>query len=134
MSTDTAPDTAPGTVNAGLSPVQLAAARDLLEEQRGSRIEQLRRLQQHDGGTGGTDGPDGPDGDGAGAGAGAARIRLVDWARMVLADVDAALARMDEGRYGVCGMCTGPVEWDRLRVVPQARYCSRCHPARRAGR
>ncbi|MER5477800.1 TraR/DksA C4-type zinc finger protein [Streptomyces sp. NPDC002734] len=47
-------------------------------------------------------------------------------ARMVLADVEAALRRMDEGRYGVCHRCRLPVDRKRLRVVPQARYCAPC--------
>ncbi|WP_448318993.1 TraR/DksA family transcriptional regulator [Streptomyces sp. CO7] len=47
-------------------------------------------------------------------------------ARMVLADVEAALRRMDEGRYGVCLRCRLPVDRKRLRVVPQARYCAPC--------
>ncbi|WP_406724126.1 TraR/DksA C4-type zinc finger protein [Streptomyces sp. GD-15H] len=61
-------------------------------------------------------------------------VRLAASARMVLADVEAALARMDTGGYGRCHLCRGPVERDRLLIVPQARYCARCQQVREAAR
>ncbi|WP_369695910.1 TraR/DksA family transcriptional regulator [Streptomyces abyssomicinicus] len=51
-------------------------------------------------------------------------------ARMVLADVEAALRRMDEGRYGSCHLCGLPVDRQRLLVEPQARYCAPCQRVR----
>ncbi|MGX4691106.1 TraR/DksA family transcriptional regulator [Streptomyces sp. JNUCC 63] len=62
------------------------------------------------------------------------RVKLAASARMVLADVEAALARMDEGSYGTCHLCRRPVERERLVIVPQARYCARCQQVREAGR
>uniref|UniRef100_UPI0035569532 TraR/DksA family transcriptional regulator n=1 Tax=Streptomyces zhihengii TaxID=1818004 RepID=UPI0035569532 len=62
------------------------------------------------------------------------RDRLAASARMVLADVEAALARMEEGRYGSCHLCARPIALARLTVVPQARYCGRCQHVREAGR
>lgn len=63
------------------------------------------------------------------------RIKLAASARMVLADVEAALARMDQGTYGSCHLCREPIDRVRLMIVPQARYCARCQHARReAGR
>ncbi|MFI1469263.1 TraR/DksA family transcriptional regulator [Streptomyces wuyuanensis] len=62
------------------------------------------------------------------------RVKVAASARMVLADVEAALRRMDEGRYGACHLCRQPVERERLMIVPQARYCSRCQQVREAGR
>lgn len=53
-------------------------------------------------------------------------------ARMVLADVEAALERMREGRYGFCPLCREPIPLNHLVVVPQARYCGRCLQARGA--
>lgn len=55
-------------------------------------------------------------------------------ARMVLAEVAAALQRIDQGQYGRCQLCTRPMALDWLRVVPQARYCSRCQQVGEAGR
>jgi RNA polymerase-binding transcription factor DksA len=53
---------------------------------------------------------------------------------MVLADVEAALTRMDQGRYGTCHLCRRPIARERLMIVPQARYCARCQQVREAGR
>ncbi|MDQ0946668.1 DnaK suppressor protein [Streptomyces phaeochromogenes] len=62
------------------------------------------------------------------------RVKLAASARMVLADVEAALARMDQGRYGSCHLCRRPIARERLMIVPQARYCARCQQVREAGR
>ena len=62
------------------------------------------------------------------------RVKLAASARMVLADVEAALARMDQGRYGTCHLCRRPIDRERLMIVPQARYCARCQQVREAGR
>ncbi|MFH8798262.1 TraR/DksA family transcriptional regulator [Streptomyces sp. NPDC017936] len=59
-------------------------------------------------------------------------VKLAASARMVLADVEAALTRMDEGSYGTCHLCRRPVERERLLIVPQARYCTRCQQVREA--
>ncbi|MFB7241655.1 hypothetical protein CW362_00960 [Streptomyces populi] len=62
------------------------------------------------------------------------RVKLAASARMVLADVEAALDRMDRCRYGTCHLCRGPIARERLMIVPQARYCARCQQVREAGR
>ncbi|WP_445524661.1 TraR/DksA family transcriptional regulator [Streptomyces cyslabdanicus] len=62
------------------------------------------------------------------------RVKLAASARMVLADVEAALERMDDGSYGVCHLCRRPIARERLEIVPQARYCARCQQVREAGR
>ena len=46
--------------------------------------------------------------------------------RRELADIDAALARIEEGRYGRCLKCGGPIGLQRLRAIPEARYCVSC--------
>ncbi|MFJ4467627.1 TraR/DksA family transcriptional regulator [Streptomyces sp. NPDC089424] len=61
-------------------------------------------------------------------------VKLAASARMVLADVEAALQRVDEGRYGDCHLCRRPIARERLMIVPQARYCARCQQVREAGR
>ncbi|MHC5702399.1 MULTISPECIES: TraR/DksA family transcriptional regulator [Streptomyces] len=62
------------------------------------------------------------------------RVTLAASARMVLSDVEAALTRMDQGRYGSCHLCRKPIARERLMIVPQARYCARCQHVREAGR
>ncbi|GAA2395405.1 hypothetical protein GCM10010420_21090 [Streptomyces glaucosporus] len=112
---------AAGAVGAGLTPRELAALRENLEEQRRFRLDQLRGFSRAPGGT-----------------RTAARTevdtRLTASARMVLADVEDALERMDRGRYGVCLRCDRPVPLHLLEIVPQARYCAPCRQAREAGR
>jgi RNA polymerase-binding transcription factor DksA len=41
-------------------------------------------------------------------------------------EVLSALRRLDEGSYGQCENCGGPVGEERLRAVPYARYCVEC--------
>jgi len=46
--------------------------------------------------------------------------------RSLLGEVDAALARMDGGTYGVCEHCGERVALARLFAIPEARWCIRC--------
>jgi RNA polymerase-binding transcription factor DksA len=46
--------------------------------------------------------------------------------RRELADIDAALMRIASGNYGVCESCGGPMGLQRLRALPEARYCIGC--------
>lgn len=41
----------------------------------------------------------------------------------LLAEVDAALGRMDEGTYGLCEVCHDPIESERLLADPLVRFC-----------
>ena len=51
---------------------------------------------------------------------------LLTGARRRLADVDEALHRFDEGRYGLCEVCGRPIATERLAVRPTARSCVGC--------
>jgi DnaK suppressor protein len=46
--------------------------------------------------------------------------------REQVADIDAALARMDDGTYGTCVDCGKRVPAERLEVHPQAARCLAC--------
>jgi len=118
-----------GDRTTALSAEDLAALRDILLEQRLFRRDQLQQIAAATAATGG-DGPPGRQ-DAAQI---EVTVKLAASARMVLSDVEAALVRMEEGRYGVCHLCRQRVSRDRLTVVPQARYCSRCQQVREAGR
>jgi len=44
----------------------------------------------------------------------------------LLAEVTAALDRIEAGTFGRCGVCGRPIGHDRLRAVPYARFCIAC--------
>lgn len=46
--------------------------------------------------------------------------------RAELAEIDAALARIEEGSWGVCATCGGPIGRQRLLALPEARHCLAC--------
>ncbi len=43
-----------------------------------------------------------------------------------LAEIDAALARVDAGTYGTCESCGRPIPDARLEAVPEATLCVAC--------
>lgn len=51
---------------------------------------------------------------------------LASQARGRLAEIDAALARLDAGCYGRCVRCEEPIPPGRLAVRPAAQTCIRC--------
>jgi len=57
-------------------------------------------------------------------------LRARDAALMALALIDAALDRIDHGRYGICGRCGGPIAIERLNAVPTAEFCIECQQRR----
>jgi DnaK suppressor protein len=48
-------------------------------------------------------------------------------AGIALAEIDAALARLAEGHYGVCVRCGGEIDPQRLAILPMAPLCMNCH-------
>ncbi|MCB1247411.1 MAG: TraR/DksA C4-type zinc finger protein [Acidimicrobiia bacterium] len=63
------------------------------------------------------------------AAATAARTRvlgLVDNLTASLADVDAALARLEDGTYGTCTVCGEPIGAERLEFRPTSIRCVGC--------
>lgn len=51
---------------------------------------------------------------------------LVQQAREHLAEVDAAMARVEAGTYGTCERCGEPIAPERLEARPVARTCIGC--------
>jgi DnaK suppressor protein len=47
-------------------------------------------------------------------------------AQDLLEQVEAAIKRIDEGRYGICARCGQPIAADRLQALPYAIYCITC--------
>jgi len=56
-------------------------------------------------------------------------IHTLDRESLRLREVRAALARMEEGSYGICLGCDQPIPTKRLDAVPWAAYCVRCQEA-----
>lgn len=46
--------------------------------------------------------------------------------RQLLTMVESALARMEQGEYGLCTNCEQPINEKRLAAIPWARLCLRC--------
>ena len=46
--------------------------------------------------------------------------------RRELAEIDAALRRIEQGSFGTCLACGGPMGLQRMRAIPEARYCVGC--------
>jgi DnaK suppressor protein len=55
---------------------------------------------------------------------------LLNGARQRLAEIEAAMARLEEGRYGQCAACGGPIGAARLSARPTASTCIRCAAVR----
>ena len=52
--------------------------------------------------------------------------RLSERESQMVADIDQALLRIDEGSYGVCARCGKEIPDARLEAVPTARYDAQC--------
>jgi len=48
---------------------------------------------------------------------------VVHAAKAEMLECDAAMQRLDSGRYGVCEECGKPISEERLEALPFARYC-----------
>ena len=47
-------------------------------------------------------------------------------AQAKVAEIDAAITRVDAGTYGLCESCGKPIPEARLEVVPEATLCVNC--------
>lgn len=56
----------------------------------------------------------------------AKRVSLTRREREILAKIDKALRKMDEGTYGYCERCGAPIDYARLKAIPYATLCLRC--------
>lgn len=52
--------------------------------------------------------------------------RLSERESQMIADIDQALLRIDEGTYGVCARCGKDIPERRLDALPTARYDAEC--------
>jgi RNA polymerase-binding protein DksA len=53
-------------------------------------------------------------------------IALDEHSRQEIEEIQAALARIEDGTYGFCARCGDPIDPKRLEILPTARYCVQC--------
>jgi len=53
-------------------------------------------------------------------------LGLMDSERKLLAEIEEALDRIENGTYGICEGNNEPIPKERLRAIPWARYCVTC--------
>jgi DnaK suppressor protein len=53
-------------------------------------------------------------------------LKLGDQESQMVADIDQALLRIEEGSYGICARCGRAIEERRLDALPTARYDAGC--------
>lgn len=53
-------------------------------------------------------------------------VSLIDLTERRLSAILAALERLEEGRYGICGQCGDEILFERLRAMQEAVYCVDC--------
>ena len=53
-------------------------------------------------------------------------LRLGERESQMIADIDQALLRIEEGSYGVCARCGKLIDERRLEALPTARYDAAC--------
>ena len=56
-------------------------------------------------------------------------LRLGERESQIVADIDQALMRIDEGSYGTCARCGKEIPERRLEALPTARYDAECQSA-----
>ena len=56
-------------------------------------------------------------------------LKLGDQESQMVADIDQALLRIEEGSYGICARCEGAIDERRLEAMPTARYDANCQAA-----
>jgi DnaK suppressor protein len=56
-------------------------------------------------------------------------ISLIDLAESRLRDAMSALARLEQGEFGICPECGDEISFERLRAVPMAARCVDCQQA-----
>lgn len=50
-------------------------------------------------------------------------LSILEQVEAELGDVEHALRRLDQGTYGTCDACGGPIGDERLEALPATRFC-----------
>jgi RNA polymerase-binding transcription factor DksA len=96
-----------------LDPLQLVQLCAALHEQRRFRLAQISSLEAGPGGVQEAVHEEISD-------------SLLRGARLALTEIDAALDRAADGRYGICTSCGRPIAVERLEILPMVATCMCC--------
>ena len=117
------------TTRSTLTKKDLADLRERLEAERGDLRSQLEELEEQTFSAAQSDltGEMGFDEEYADAGTATFErekdLSLVNNLRDLMERIDKALAKMDDGTYGLCDRCGNPIEKLRLKALPYANLC-----------
>ena len=53
-------------------------------------------------------------------------LNLASRQSQLIEEIDDALRRIDDGTYGQCAVCGKPIDEERLKAIPSARYDAPC--------
>jgi DnaK suppressor protein len=53
-------------------------------------------------------------------------LRIRDRERKLISKIDEALSRIEDGSYGICEECDGPIGVERLKARPVTTLCIAC--------
>ena len=59
----------------------------------------------------------------------ATAFELADRQTHLIEEIDAALQRIEDGTYGLCARCGKPLDEERLKAMPTAKYDAACQAA-----
>jgi DnaK suppressor protein len=60
-------------------------------------------------------------------------LQLAESGSAEIAEVDAALEKIEDGTYGMCESCGGEIPWRRLEALPYATMCIECKRQQEVG-
>ena len=61
-------------------------------------------------------------------------LNLASRQSQLIEEIDDALRRIDDGTYGHCDVCGKPIDEERLKAMPTAKYDAACQAALEASR
>jgi RNA polymerase-binding protein DksA len=57
-------------------------------------------------------------------------VKILSEETNLLREIEEALFRIKEGRFGICEACKKPIDQKRLEAIPYAKYCIECQRKR----
>ncbi|RKZ01817.1 MAG: TraR/DksA family transcriptional regulator [Candidatus Hydrothermota bacterium] len=54
------------------------------------------------------------------------KLQVANHELQIVREIDEALKRIEQGKYGLCERCGNLIERERLKLLPWTRLCSKC--------